>query len=58
MMSPERAARIIRRGLMKRRRQIAFPYSLYVGTQLLRALPSTLTDTILRRLRVDIRRYG
>jgi hypothetical protein len=57
MLSPERAARIIRRGLAQGRRQIAFPFGLYVGMQLLRAIPSVLVDPVLRRLSVDIRPY-
>jgi len=57
MLSPERAARIIRRGLAQGRRQIAFPFGLYVGMQLLRAIPPVLADPVLRRLPVDIRPY-
>lgn len=57
MMSPERAAAIICRGLAKGRRQIAFPFRLYLGMQLLRALPAGAADRILRRGRVDIRSY-
>jgi short-subunit dehydrogenase len=58
IMRPARAAEIIRRGLAKGRRQIAFPYPLYLGMQLLRALPPGLVDPILRRLTVDIRPYA
>jgi len=58
MLSPERAANIIRRGLARRRRQIAFPYPLYLGTQLARVLPPALVDHILRRLAVDIGPYA
>lgn len=57
MMSPERAARIIQRGLARGRRQIAFPFPLYVGMQLLRALPAALADRLLRRVDVDIAPY-
>jgi hypothetical protein len=53
----ERAARIIRRGLAKGRRQIAFPYLLYLGVQLMRTLPAGLVDPILRRAAVDIGPY-
>ena len=53
----ERAARIIRRGLARGRRQIAFPYPLYVGMHLMRALPAGLVDAILRRTAVDIGPY-
>ena len=57
ILPPERAAPIIRRGLAKGRRQIAFPYPLYVGMQLMRALPAGLVDAILRRAAVDIGPY-
>jgi short-subunit dehydrogenase len=57
MMSPERAARIIRRGLAKGRRQIAFPLQLYLAMQVMRALPAALVDRLLRRVEVDIRPY-
>jgi short-subunit dehydrogenase len=58
ILSPERAAGIIRRGLAKGRRQIAFPYPLYLGMQLMRALPAGLVDPILRRVAVDIGPYA
>ena len=58
ILPPERAARIIRRGLAKGRRQIAFPYPLYLGMQLMRALPAGLVDPILRRVAVDIGPYA
>ena len=58
ILSPERAAGIIRRGLAKGRRQIAFPYPLYLGMQLMRALPAGLVDPILRRVTVDIGPYA
>ena len=58
ILPPERAAEIIRRGLAKGRRQIAFPYPLYLCMQLMRALPAGLVDPILRRVRVDIGPYA
>ncbi len=58
MLLPERAANIIRRGLARGRRQIAFPYALYLGMQLMRALPAALVDPILRRAAVDIGPYA
>jgi short-subunit dehydrogenase len=58
MLVPERAANIIRRGLARGRRQIAFPYPLYLGTQLMRAFPAALVDPILRRVAVDIGPYA
>jgi short-subunit dehydrogenase len=58
ILSSERAAGIIRRGLAKGRRQVAFPYPLYLGMRLMRALPAGLIDTILRRVAVDIGPYA
>jgi short-subunit dehydrogenase len=58
MLAPERAADIIRRGLARKRGQIAFPYPLYLGMQLTRALPLGLVDPILRRFAVDIGPYA
>ena len=58
ILRPERAADIIRRGLARGRRQIAFPYPLYFGMQLTRALPPGLVDAILRRFAVDIGPYA
>jgi len=58
MLQPERAANIIRRGLARERRQIAFPYPLYLCTRLTRVLPPGLVDHILRRLAVDIGPYA
>lgn len=57
MMSPERAAQIIQRGLARGCRQIAFPFSLYLGIQLMRALPAALTDRLLRNVEADIAPY-
>jgi short-subunit dehydrogenase len=58
IMPPARAAEIIRHGLARNRRQIAFPYPLYLGIQLLRVLPPGLVDRMLRRVAVDIRPYA
>jgi short-subunit dehydrogenase len=58
ILPPERAAEIIRRGLAKGHRQIAFPRPLYLGMQLMRALPAGLVDPILRRVTVDIGPYA
>jgi len=57
MMSPERATRIIRRGLARNSAVIAFPFLLYAGTRILAALPSALVDPCLNAVRVAIRRY-
>nr|UXE44102.1 hypothetical protein Hi04_10k_c1074_00021 [uncultured bacterium] len=54
IMSPERAARIIRRGLTRGRRQIAFPFPLYLAIQAMRLLPAVLVDRLLRRAQVEI----
>jgi short-subunit dehydrogenase len=56
-MAPERAARIIRNGLSRGHSTIAFPYSLYVGTRILAALPTAWTDRLLNAIPIEIQRY-
>lgn len=50
LMTAERAAQIMQRGLGKGRARIAFPWPTYVAVWLLMTLPSFLTDAIVRRL--------
>jgi short-subunit dehydrogenase len=50
LMSAERAAGIVKRGLARNRARIAFPFPMYVAAWLLSALPPGLTDPLLRRL--------
>jgi short-subunit dehydrogenase len=50
LMSAERAAAIIKRGLARNRGRIAFPFPTYVAGWLAGALPPALTDPLLRRL--------
>lgn len=50
LVPPDRAARIIKRGLARNRGRIAFPWPLYFGVWLLSLLPPGLTDPILRCL--------
>lgn len=50
LMEVDRAAAIIRRGLARRKARIAFPWRLYVLTQLLAALSPSITDHWLARL--------
>ncbi|MEA2780805.1 MAG: hypothetical protein QOK29_2349 [Rhodospirillaceae bacterium] len=50
LMDTERAARIIRRGLARRRARIAFPGPTYAAAWLLGALSPSLVDPLLRRL--------
>ncbi len=57
LISVERAARIIRRGLARRKARIAFPRLLDAGMRLLPILPARLVDPVLMSLRVRIRRY-
>jgi short-subunit dehydrogenase len=57
MMSTDLAAQIIERGLRRGRSQIAFPFSLYLGMQLLRAFPAAMADRLLRGVEVDIAPY-
>jgi len=54
MVQTEKAARLIRVGLDRRKNLIAFPQSLYIGVQLMRLLPSRLIDNVLSRVKVDI----
>ncbi len=50
LMSAERAAAIVKRGLARNRGRIAFPFALYVAVWLVGALPPLVTDPLLRRL--------
>lgn len=50
LMSAERAADIIRRGLARNRPRIAFPLPIYALVWALGALPAALTDPLFRRL--------
>jgi short-subunit dehydrogenase len=50
LMSAERAARIVKRGLARNRTRIAFPFPMYFGAWLLGVLSPALTDPLLRRL--------
>jgi short-subunit dehydrogenase len=50
LMSAERAAAIIQRGLARGKARIAFPRRLYLATRLVAALPPGLIDGLLARL--------
>ena len=50
MMSPEKAATIIKNGLAHNKACIAFPFPLSLGTQLLALLPATIADYILSKM--------
>jgi short-subunit dehydrogenase len=50
IMTAERAAAIIRRGLVRRRARIAFPLPTYWMMRLLEALPAGTADSLLARL--------
>lgn len=49
-MSAERAAAIVKRGLVSNRGRIAFPFPTYFAIWLLGTLPPLLTDPLLMRL--------
>ena len=49
IMSPERAARVIRAGLDRGRSRIVFPRALYLIVRCAAAMPHTLVDAILGR---------
>lgn len=53
-MTDDRAARIIRRGLDRRKPVIAFPRLLYWGARLTTALPARLVDFFMVRQHVDV----
>jgi short-subunit dehydrogenase len=50
LMSAERAARIVKRGLARNRARIAFPFPMYFAAWLLGILSPGLTDPLLTRL--------
>ena len=50
LMSAERAATLIRRGLKRDRARIVFPLRLYWAVRLIASLPPALVDPLLRRL--------
>lgn len=50
----ERAAQIIRTGLDRRKRMIAFPWPLYLGLRLLNLMPARFGDWLLARQSVDV----
>lgn len=50
ILSPERAAAIIRRGLLRRKARIAFPLSLYIALRLLALLPLCALDFLGRKI--------
>lgn len=49
LMTGERAARIIKRGLMRNRARIAFPLRMYAAAWVTGVLPTVLTDGMLKR---------
>ncbi|MDQ0392266.1 SDR family NAD(P)-dependent oxidoreductase [Labrys monachus] len=53
-MSATAAARIIRRGLDRRKAVIAFPFILYAGLRLLTLMPAGIADRFLDRPGVDV----
>jgi short-subunit dehydrogenase len=50
LMSPDRAAAIIERGLARGKARIAFPLAIYAGARLLAALPRGLVDRLATRI--------
>ncbi len=50
LMSADKSARIIRRGLARNRARIAFPFPIYFIIWLIGALPPALSDPLMRRL--------
>ena len=58
LIGAEVAARIIKRGLDRGRRRIAFPWPLVRGLQFCDLAPALVGDAILRRYRFRIRPVG
>jgi short-subunit dehydrogenase len=54
MIDPDRAARIIVRGLARGRSRIAFPLPLYLGQRALALLPAAPVDFLFNRFHVSI----
>jgi len=54
MWSAERAAEYIARGIARGKREVLFPWSLRMGMRIVGALPLSLADRILIRLRVGV----
>lgn len=48
LWTPERAARVIRKGLARNRARISFPFPLNLGTWFLAVLPAAVSDRIVR----------
>lgn len=51
VISPQRAARIIRRGIARRRRVIQFPWPTVLLSRIIRVIPNVLYETAARRVR-------
>lgn len=50
LMDADKAAALIRRGLVRNRARIAFPLRLYLAVRMLAGLPTAVTEPLLRRL--------
>lgn len=57
MMTPDRAAHIIRRGIERGHARITFPMVVHLAARLAASLPPALVDPILRKVAVTIRNY-
>jgi short-subunit dehydrogenase len=55
LLSSDRAARIVKRGIDRGRRRVAFPWPLVLGLQFCDLAPAVIGDAILRRYRFRIR---
>jgi len=55
LASGETAARIVKRGIDRGRRRVAFPWPLVLGLQFCDIAPAIIGDAILRRFRFHIR---
>lgn len=53
LMSAEKAARIIRRGIEKKKTMIQFPFLTILGTRILKIMPNFIFDRVMRYVRPD-----
>ena len=58
LISAEAAARIVKRGIDRGRRRVAFPWPLVLGLQFCDLAPAMIGDAIMRRYRFRIRSIG
>jgi short-subunit dehydrogenase len=53
LMTPEKAARIIACGILKRKPHIAFPWPTHMAMRILQLLPASLYDFLMTRKKIE-----